>query len=248
MKILILGGTYEARELANQLFDLGHDVTTSLAGRTSEPNLPRGEHRIGGFGGFDRLAVYLTLNEFDRLVDATHPYATEMSASAIAAAKVAEIPLIRLVRPPWVAPKKAPWINLVDADHAAAGLPKGAKALLTIGHQGLEPFFKRRDCSFVVRTIEPLEMRKPANAEVLLARPPFSLGDEIKLMRGKDITHLVSKNSGGSQTEHKLEAAEALGVVVIMIARPLLPATTEVATVEDAIEALELRDTMRQVN
>lgn len=240
MKLLILGGTGEARDLANTLVDRGHDVTTSLAGRTAEPNLPKGEIRVGGFGGKERLAAYLEDGRFERLVDATHPYATEISASAIAAAKVANVPLVRLVRPAWTAPSNAPWINLVDAEHAAASLPSGARALLTIGHQGLSAFFKRRDCFCVVRLIEPLAISAPANVTVVLARPPFTLESEIKLMRGEDITHLISKNSGGAQTEAKLGAAQALGVRVVMIARPQLGVATEVATIAEAIGALHL--------
>jgi precorrin-6A/cobalt-precorrin-6A reductase len=239
-KILILGGTGEARDLANRLIDLDHDVTTSLAGRTSDPNLPNGKIRSGGFGGKDRLAVYLADERFERLVDATHPYAAEISASAIAAAKVANVPLLRLVRAPWIAARDSPWITLVDAEHAAAGLPSDARALLTIGHQGLGAFFRRRDCSFVIRLIEPLAGPAPVNAKVVLSRPPHSLEDEIKLMRGEDITHLVTKNSGGAQTEAKLEAARALGVQVVMIARPQLGAAIEVSTVEEAIVALHL--------
>lgn len=241
MKILILGGTEEARLLAGRLVEMGHDVTTSLAGRTSEPLLPKGTVRVGGFGGGDGLGNYILTEGFERLVDATHPYAVEIARNAVRAAELAELRLVRLVRPAWHEAQYAFWKHVADPEAAAALLPKGARALLTVGHTGLEAYFKRTDCSFVVRSIEPPTKALPVNASSILARPPFFIGGETELMEHQGISHLVTKNSGGVQTEAKLHAAQQLSIPVIMIDRPELPPAHEVPTVGQAIAALHLR-------
>jgi precorrin-6A/cobalt-precorrin-6A reductase len=240
MKILILGGTEEARLLADRLVAMGHDVTTSLAGRTSAPVQPKGNVKTGGFGGGDGLARYLRDEMFDRVVDATHPYATEIKANAVRAATAAEVKLVRLLRPAWQEPQYAFWKHVASAEEAAQSLPRGARALLTVGHTGLDAYLARTDCSFVVRSIEPPERPLPVNATSLLARPPFYPNGELAMMQEQGITHLICKNSGGVQTEAKLQAALQLRLPVFMIARPALPPAHEVPTVGQAIAALRL--------
>jgi precorrin-6A/cobalt-precorrin-6A reductase len=240
MKILILGGTEEARQLAAQLTKMGHAVTTSLAGRTSDPLLPAGEVRIGGFGGGDGMGNYIITERFDRMVDATHPYAEEIKRNAVRAAELAELRLVRLTRPAWSEPQYAFWKHVANAEEAAASLPKGARALLTVGHTQLDTYLKRTDCSFVVRSIEPPEKELPVNATSLLARPPFFFNGEFQMMQEQGITHLICKNSGGAQTEAKLQAALRLRLPVFMIARPALPPAHDVPTVGQAIAALKL--------
>lgn len=240
MKILILGGTAEARELANRLVAMGHDVTTSLAGRTQDPILPEGGLRMGKFGGIPGLAAYLRAAGIQRLVDATHPYAGLISINAVAAAKAANIPLVRYMRPAWEQPLGAEWTTVETMAEAAAALPPNADVLLTTGHTGLETFLERDDCQFVVRTIETPSIDMPRYASLLQKRPPYGLADEMALMEREEITHLVTKNSGGGQTSAKLEAARRLGVKVIMIARPVYGPALEVASVDAAIEALNL--------
>ena len=154
MRILILGGTAEARELAKRLVALGHDVTTSLAGRTSGPALPAGELRVGKFGGVTGLVGYLQAMRFDRLVDATHPYAGLISINAVAAARQSGIPLVRFMRPEWAEPAGADWVHVPDVDGAAAALPRNATALITTGHEGLDKLLARDDCRLIVRLIE----------------------------------------------------------------------------------------------
>lgn len=240
MKILVLGGTGEARELANRLVVLGHDVVTSLAGRTSDPKLPTGRLRVGRFGGIPGLCAYLKMDGFHRLVDATHPYAGLISINAVAAARRTGIPLVRLMRPAWIELPGANWLHAPDVAAAVACLPSGARALLTIGHEGLEAFLERDDCRFVVRLIERPEMALPPHAKLLLARPPYSVDGERDLFEQEDISHLVSKNSGGSQTAAKLEAAHALGILVVMIARPPYGPAVEASGIDEAIAALHL--------
>jgi precorrin-6A/cobalt-precorrin-6A reductase len=238
--ILILGGTGEARALAARLVALGHDVTTALAGRTQTPLAPAGRLRVGAFGGVAGLADYLKHKGIDRLVDATHPYAARISAHAVAAAQETGVPLIRFVRPPWPEPAGASWMPAHDIASAAAALPTGATALLTTGHTGLEAFFARRDVTLHVRLIERPALALPPNASLILARPPFTLAGETALLRERRVTHLVTKNAGGTATAAKLEAARRLGVTVLMVARPVLPPATEVATLAAAIDALHL--------
>ncbi|HEY0920973.1 cobalt-precorrin-6A reductase [Devosia sp.] len=240
MKILILGGTEEARTLADALVAMGHDVTTSYAGRTTDPLRPGGEIRAGGFGGGRGLADYLLANSFRRLVDATHPYSVRMATNAVEASRLTGVRLVRLTRPVWIEPQYAFWHHMPNAEATADALPAGARVLLTVGHRNLDVFLRRTDCSFVVRSIEPPEKPLPVTARSLLARPPFFVGAETELMRQEGISHLVTKNSGGVQTEAKLKAAQQLRVAVLMIARPQLPPAHEVPTVGRAIAALHL--------
>jgi len=240
MKILILGGTEEARLLADRLVAMGHDVTTSLAGKTSSPAQPKGTVKTGGFGGGDGLGKFLRDEKFDRIVDATHPYATEIKLNAVRGAAMAELKLIRLTRPEWQEPQYAFWKRVASAEEAAQSLPRGARALLTLGHTGLEPFLARTDCSFVVRSIEPPLKALPVNATSLIARPPFYPQAELALLQEQGISHLVCKNSGGVQTEAKLQAAHQLRLPVFMIARPELPPAYEVPTIGQVIAALRL--------
>ncbi|MEP7239776.1 MAG: cobalt-precorrin-6A reductase [Devosia sp.] len=237
MKILILGGTGEARDLAARLVGLGHEVTTSLAGRTSDPALPPGHLRVGKFGGVPGLAGYLHAMAFDRLVDATHPYAALMSANAVAASTQARVPLVRYMRPAWVEPSDG-WTSVPDIASAAAALPSGATALVTTGHEGLEAILARNDCTLLVRLIEPPQQPLPNHATLLLSRPPHTIADERNLFAAEGITHLVTKNSGGTQTAAKLEAARQTGARVIMVARPVLPAAREVGSLEEAVAAI----------
>jgi precorrin-6A/cobalt-precorrin-6A reductase len=240
MRILILGGTGEARALAERLDSLGHDVITSLAGRTTDPILPKGDIRVGKFGGIAGLIAYLRAARIERLVDATHPYAGLISINAVAAAKAYGIPLVRLMRPGWPQPLGANWVLVDTLAAAASALPSAATVLLTTGHAGLETFLERDDCRFLVRLIEPPDCAIPRHARLILSRPPYTLHAEEILMRNEGVTHLVSKNSGGEQTRAKLEAARRLGVTVIMVTRPVYGPAIEVETVDAAIEALNL--------
>lgn len=240
LRILILGGTEEARQLADALVGMGHEVMTSFAGKTSDPVLPQGETRFGGFGGARGLSDYLLNNAIQRLVDATHPYSVQMATNAVEAAKFANVPLVRLTRPAWKEPHYAFWHHVQNTQDAAAGLSAGARVLLTIGHKGLEPFMARSDCSFIVRSIEPPARSLPVHMQSLIARPPFFVGGETELMQEEGITHLITKNSGGVQTEAKLKAAQQLRVAVVMIARPRLPEAHEAPTVGRALAALKL--------
>ncbi|WDR06590.1 cobalt-precorrin-6A reductase [Devosia rhodophyticola] len=238
MKILILGGTGEARALAEALIGLRHDVTTALAGRTQSPLPIPGNIRTGGFGGAEGLREFIVSEGFDHIFDATHPYAEQISRNAILATQSAGRPLVRLLRPAWEEQPGADWLRVADAGAAAVSLPSGAMALLTTGHRGLEDFLSRENCMFVLRLIEKPEAVLPDNVRLVIARPPYSVEEESALMRTHAITHLVTKNSGGAQTTAKLVAAQRLGVKIVVIDRPQYDPGVEVTNVADALKAL----------
>ncbi|GHA30813.1 precorrin-6A reductase [Devosia pacifica] len=231
MKVLILGGTGEARALASALSGAGHQPTTALAGRTSAIDALAGAVHIGAFGGAEGLSNYLKSEGFERLVDATHPYAAQISGNAVAAAELCGIALVRLVRPCWEPADGDAWVRVADIAEASHMLPANANVLLTTGHRGLEQFAERSDCSFTARLIEPSDVSPPEHMKVLLSRPPHAYESECALLQRLGATHLVTKNAGGRQTAQKLVAARDLGVEVVMIERPVLAAADEVEDV-----------------
>lgn len=236
-RILILGGTTEARELAGLLVAAGYDIITSLAGRTDSPRFPDGTVRMGGFGGKDGLTAYLKSSRIEMVVDATHPFAAEISTNAVGATAEAHVPLIRLERPAWQEPSGAIWIEVGSTLDAVNALPRGARALLTVGRQDLGAFLARTSCHYVARMIE-VPPGLPEDWEVIAARGPFTLEGEIELMEEHAITHLVTKNSGGAQVEAKLAAATQLSIPIIVIRRPRLPRAETVDSVARAQEAI----------
>jgi precorrin-6A/cobalt-precorrin-6A reductase len=237
MKILILGGTADARELAERLTQLGHDVTTSLAGRTRKPAIPAGQVRVGKFGGIPGLVGYLRAAGIERLVDATHPYAGLISVNAIGASQASGVPLVRYMRPPWIEPEGAGWVHVPTVSAAAQTLPPNANAFITTGHDGLEHFVARDDCRMVARLIEAPGIEL-GHIQWLDDGPPYRLNDERKLFDAYGFTHLVTKNSGGERTWPKMVVAQERGVQVIMLARPVYGPAVEVGTVEDAVAAV----------
>ncbi|PTR27530.1 precorrin-6A/cobalt-precorrin-6A reductase [Rhodococcus sp. OK519] len=224
-RILVLGGTREARTLAARLDpEQDVEVISSLAGRVREPVLPVGRVRIGGFGGVEGLTTWLRDNDIDAVVDATHPFAARITANAADAADGTGVPLLVLRRAEWTSRPGDRWHTVPDlasAADAVAGL--GERVFLTIGRQGVDAFADRPEW-FLVRAIDPPDVGMPPRAELLLARGPFTVDDEIALLRRHRIDVVVSKNSGGALTEAKLDAARALGVPVVMVARAPIPA------------------------
>ncbi len=230
--VLLLAGTAEARDIARLLSAIpALRVTASLAGVTSEPAPVTAETRCGGFGGAAGLARWLSTEHIAALVDATHPYAARMAGNAATAAAMTGTPHLRLLRPAWAC--EPHWQTVPDLPAAAAALPAGARVLLTTGRKGLEPFLARTDLRLSLRVIEPLA-DLPSHVEQIAARPPFSLDDEVSLLRGRGITHIVSKNSGGSGRA-KLDAAARLGLAVLMVARPAPPTGPVATTPEEAV-------------
>ncbi|MDO8189340.1 cobalt-precorrin-6A reductase [Conexibacter sp. JD483] len=234
MRVLILGGTGEARDLAAALHAQNVAVISSLAGRVARPRLPVGEVRIGGFGGPDKLAEWLRANEIAAVVDATHPFAERISASAAQAASAAHKPLLRLERPGWSERDGDRWTWADDLDHAARLIPQCARVLLTTGRQGL-PAFARSEAFFLIRCVDPPDPPLPPHHELLLDRGPYTVAGEGSLIDAHRLDLVVTKDSGGALTHAKLDAARARGLPVIVVRRPPRPQTPAVATVAEAV-------------
>ncbi|WP_371618574.1 cobalt-precorrin-6A reductase [Streptomyces sp. NBC_00454] len=234
--VLILGGTTEARRLAEALAEDSARlrVTTSLAGRVAAPVLPPGETRIGGFGGPAGLAAWITAHRVTHLVDATHPFAERMSFNAAEAAALSGVPLLALRRPGWSPGPGDRWHFADSLAEAAALLPGlGTRAFLTTGRMGLHSFAHLTEPWFLVRSVDPPADPVPPRLEVLLARGPFTLADERDLLAHHRIDLLVTKDSGGSATAPKLTAAREAGIPVLVVRRPAVPAgVAQVASVE----------------
>ena len=244
--LLILGGTAEARGLAERAtarFGRRLRVTTSLAGRTRNPAALAGEVRSGGFGGSDGLAAYLREAGVDLVIDATHPFATRISAAATMACRAQAVPLLALTRPPWIPQPSDRWIDAASAAEAAMILPSlGRRAFLTIGHTELQVFSGITNVHFVVRLVDPPAAALPlASYELILARGPFAIEAERHIMAHHAIDVLVAKASGGPSTAAKLDAARALGIPVVMLRRPEPEHADRVECVADALAWVERR-------
>jgi precorrin-6A/cobalt-precorrin-6A reductase len=234
-RVLVLGGTGEARRLATALVAEGVDVLSSLAGRVAEPLLPPGEVRIGGFGGAAGLTAWLQGHAVQSLVDATHPFAATMTASAAAAADATGVPLLRLQRPGWSPQPGDDWRWVDSLAEAAVALAGFESVFLTTGRLGLGAFAGLTG-RCVVRSVDPPSPPLPERTTVVLARGPFTVEEELALMRQHEVDVVVTKDSGGAMTAAKLTAARELGLPVVLIRRPPLPpGVTAVATVEEAL-------------
>jgi precorrin-6A/cobalt-precorrin-6A reductase len=232
--ILLLGGTAEARLLAAKLKALCVNVTVSLAGVTTKPASYHVPTRRGGFGGVDGLADYVQAHRTTHLINATHPFAAQMTENVERAANQTGTLCLHLRRPPWQAQEKDNWQFVLSLEAAEAALPSGAVAFLATGSGSASAFSSRSDINTVLRVIEGRQSAPP-NRICITARPPFSLEDEIETFRTHAITHLVCKNSGGEPGKTKLEAARQLKLPVIMVDRPLIPEGAKV--VETVAEA-----------
>ncbi|NEB93354.1 cobalt-precorrin-6A reductase [Streptomyces bauhiniae] len=221
--VLILGGTTEARRLATALAARpGLRVTTSLAGRVSRPGAVDGEVRVGGFGGAAGLAGWLRAHRVTALVDATHPFADRITANAAEAARTTGVPHAVLRRPGW--DLDADWHPVASLEEAARLVTRlGRRVFLSTGRLGLAAFADLTATQFVVRSVEPPEPPLPPHCELVLARGPFTLADELDLFRAYRVDVLVTKDSGGAATAPKLAAARSLSLPVVVVRRPELP-------------------------
>jgi precorrin-6A/cobalt-precorrin-6A reductase len=234
-QVLLLGGTGEARRLAAALVAGGVDVLSSLAGRVADPLLPQGRVRLGGFGGADGLADWLATHRPRAVVDATHPFAARITASAAAAARRHGTPLLRLQRPGWTAGPGDRWTYVASLAEAADAVRGAGTVFVTTGRQGVGAFAALPG-RVLVRAVDPPDDPVPAGAVLLLARGPFTVDEEEALMRDHGVDVVVSKDSGGHMTEAKLLAARRLGLPVVLVRRPPLPPGVEVVTtVEEAL-------------
>jgi precorrin-6A/cobalt-precorrin-6A reductase len=237
MRALILGGTGDANQLAERCVREKIDAVYSYAGRTQIPlphSLPT---RIGGFGGVAGLADYIREQGITHVVDATHPFAAEMSRHAVEACAATGIPLLALERAPWIRAAGDHWIEVADIDAAVAALPEErARVFLAIGRQHLAPFAAKPQHAYTLRFVDAPDGALPLpDAEVIVSRGPFTLEGDRELMRSRGIEFLVARNSGGAGARAKIDAARELDLPVIMIERPALPERPRVESVQEVL-------------
>ncbi|HWC82891.1 MAG TPA: cobalt-precorrin-6A reductase [Pseudonocardiaceae bacterium] len=236
-RLLVLGGTGEARELAGQLAGQpGLHVVSALAGRTEAPRLPEGEVRIGGFGGAEGLAGFLRADRIDVVLDATHPFAARITASALAAARELDLPIAVLRRPGWPAGPGDHWHRVGSLSAAAEALPSlGERVFLSVGRQGIGAFAGLAGHWFLARCVHPPHPPVPERLDLLLDRGPYTVDGELELLRRNEVQVLVSRDSGGGQTSAKLVAARELGLPVVLIDRPDPPEDVPILPTIDAV-------------
>lgn len=241
-RILLLGGTTEASLLARAMAAEGKDAVFSYAGRTDRPVAQPLPMRVGGFGGVAGLVDYLRAERIGAVVDATHPFAAQMSRNAIEACSAAGVPLLGLERAPWVACLGDLWVHVGSIEAAVAAMPDTpARVFLAIGKQNLSGFAAKPH-HYLLRLVDAPDAPPLPDCTVVLARGPFEVEDDKALMLHHNISHIVAKNAGGSGAEAKLIAARALGLPVILIDRPALPARAVVGSVAEVIEWLSHAD------
>ncbi|MBR0815758.1 cobalt-precorrin-6A reductase [Bradyrhizobium diazoefficiens] len=239
MRALILGGTADASLLAGEMARARIDAIYSYAGRTHVPADQPLPTRIGGFGGVSGLAGYISDERITHVIDATHPFAAEMSRNAVEACADTATPLIALERAPWGSMSGDNWIEVADVSAAAAALPEmPANVFLAIGRQHIAPFAMKPQHAYTLRFVDPPEAPLPFAADVIVSRGPFSLGGELEMMRARGIAWIVARNSGGDGARAKIDAARMLGLPVVMISRPELPERRRVESVTEVMQWL----------
>ncbi|MDA9487900.1 cobalt-precorrin-6A reductase [Bradyrhizobium sp. CCBAU 11361] len=238
-RALILGGTSDASQLAAEIARAGLDAVYSYGGRTRAPAEQPLPTRIGGFGGVSGLADYMRCEGITHVIDATHPFAAEMSRNAVGACAETGTPLIALERTPWAKAPGDNWIEVADVNAAVAALPDlPAKLFLAIGRQHIAPFATKPQHAYTLRFVDPPEAPLPFPADVIVSRGPFTLDGELNMLRTRGIMSIVARNSGGDGARAKIDAARTLGLPVIMIARPELPGRQRVESVAEIMQWL----------
>ena len=232
-----MGGSTEASQLARALADAHVNAIFSYAGRTESPVAQPLPTRVGGFGGVAGLQAWLRDQHITHVVDATHPFATQMSHNAIAACAAGGLPLLALERPPWAAQAGDQWLCVPDIAGAVAALPDSpARVFLAIGRQQLAPFARCPQHHYLLRLVDlPTDALPLPHAEVVVARGPFSVQGDRALMTQHGITHVVAKNAGGTGAAAKLVVARAMGLPVILIDRPVVPARATAVSVDQVM-------------
>ena len=225
--------------MARALAAAGADAVFSYAGRTEAPVAQPLPTRIGGFGGVDGLIAYLRAEKIDAVVDATHPFAAQMSRNAIMACARVGVPLIGLQRPAWRAGEGDLWTHVADIQSAIAALPdQPARVFLAIGKQNLAGFAARPH-HYLLRLVDAPSAPPLPDCTVVLARGPFDAAQDLALLQAHRISHIVAKNAGGAGAEAKLIAARSLSLPVILIDRPKLPARRVLAEVAEVMAWLD---------
>ncbi|WP_262047677.1 cobalt-precorrin-6A reductase [Bradyrhizobium sp. Bra78] len=238
-RALILGGTSDASLLAVEIARARIDAVYSYGGRTRAPADQPLPTRIGGFGGVRGLTDYIRAEAITHVIDATHPFAAEMSRNAIEACAETGTPLIALERAPWAQASGDNWIEVPDVNAAVVALPeRPANVFLAIGRQHIAPFATRPQHAYTLRFVDPPEAPLPFPADVIVSRGPFTLDTELEMLPARGIAWIVARNSGGDGARAKIDAARMLSLPVIMISRPELPERRRVESVAEIMQWL----------
>lgn len=247
--LLVLGGTLEATRLCRRLAGAGVQGTVSMAGRVANPAEQALPLRVGGFGGVPGLVQYLAAKHITHVIDATHPFASQMSANAVQACATAGVPLIALTRAPWQETAADCWQRVPDIAAAAAALAGAPRrVMLAVGRMHLSEFTANPQHFYLLRLVDPPAMRPGfPDHHVIMDRGPFRLEGDTALLKEHRIDMVVSKNSGGTGAFAKIAAARALGLPVIMIDRPHIPPRPETHVEEDVLRWLSHAGTERGV-
>lgn len=237
MNLLILGGTTEATALGAAVATAGIDGTVSFAGRVERPKRQPLPQRVGGFGGVKGLRAYLKEHRVTHVVDATHPFAAQMSSNAVIACAAQDVPLIALTRAPWTAQAGDNWTHVSDIAGAVRTLDRAAaRVMLAVGRMHLNDFSPNPQHFYLLRLVDPPGRLPPfPEHHVLVSRGPFTMEDDLALMRDHKIDLVVSKNAGGTGAYAKIEAARELRLPVVMIDRPAIPDRAEAYGVADVM-------------
>lgn len=235
-----MGGTSEASALANRLAALQKDAIFSYAGRTQTPRPQPLPMRVGGFGGSDGLADYIRSQKIRHIIDATHPFAAQMSRNAEIAAAATGARLLRFERPPWQSQQEDDWQQVPDLAAAKQALPVNpAHIFLAIGRQFVAPFLTNTRHVFLLRFVDQPDTPLPDHARLVIDTGPFTFENDLSLLQQHGITHIVAKNSGGSGARAKLDAARHLGIKVILVDRPAPGTAAVLHNIEDAVKWLD---------
>nr|RDS95161.1 cobalt-precorrin-6A reductase [Cereibacter sphaeroides f. sp. denitrificans] len=233
MRILLLGGTTEASRMARALAEAGLPAVFSYAGRTAAPVAQPLPLRVGGFGGVEGLAAYIRAQAITHVIDATHPFAAQMSRNAVEACAATGTALVALERAPWAAGPADRWLRVPSIEAAAEALPEApARVFLAIGRQHLAAFAGRAQHHYLLRLVDPPAALPLPQAEAIVARGPFTLAEDLALLRRHEIQWIVAKNAGGEGARAKLDAARELGLPVVLIDRPAIPPRPRLETPE----------------
>jgi precorrin-6A/cobalt-precorrin-6A reductase len=246
-RILLLGGTTEATALCRAMAEAGIPGTISFAGRVERPVRQPLPQRVGGFGGAEGLARWMAAEGVTHLIDATHPFAAQMSGNAVAAADQTGVPLLALTRPPWAPGPGDDWTRVPDIPAAVAALegPR-RRVMLAVGRMHLPEFAANPQHFYLLRLVDPPQGALPMpDAHVEVSRGPFTEAEDRALMEAHGIDLVVSKNAGGTGARAKLDAARALGLPVLMIDRPPLPPRAEVHDMAEALAWIPLASAAR---
>lgn len=236
-RVLLLGGATEAARMARALAEAGVDAVYSYAGRTEAPVAQPLPVRVGGFGGVAGLVAYLKAEGITHLIDATHPFAAQMSRNAVEACAATGTPLIALEREPWQAAEGDRWTHVPDLSGAVAALGQvPRRVFLAIGRQTLDAFAGAPQHHYLLRLVDPPTEPLPLpQAQAVIARGPFTVEGDRALLTDHRIEVIVAKNAGGAGAEAKLVAARELGLPVILIDRPWVPERPVARTVADVM-------------